>query len=100
MFIGPDFQPPDYAPISPPPVPRSVKKVLLFGGTFDPPHGAHARLPPRVRDRWLGEDAWLLYVPAARNPLKAWGPEAPEHDRLEMLRLLLAAEPDARSSIW
>ena len=100
MFTGPDFQPPAHAAITPALVGRGVKTVLLFGGTFDPPHAAHAGLPLEVRDRMLGADSWLLYVPAARNPLKPVGPEASEEHRLEMLRLLLAERADARSSIW
>jgi nicotinate-nucleotide adenylyltransferase len=50
----------------------------------------------------LGPGAWLLYVPAARNPLKAHGPEAPDAERLNMLRLLIAEPPPSaeRVSIW
>ncbi len=91
-------------PITPVPLPQGVRQILLFGGTFDPPHAAHARLPFMVREQMLGPDAWLLYVPAARNPLKAHGPEASDADRLQMLRLLIADQAAgvqaARVAIW
>lgn len=60
-------------------------RILIFGGTFDPPHLAHARLPP-IAAGALGCDR-IIYVPAAINPLKAAGPTAPPHHRLAMLRL-------------
>jgi nicotinate-nucleotide adenylyltransferase len=61
--------------------------VLIFGGTFDPPHRAHVLLPPLVAER-LGCEH-ILYVPAAINPLKTDSPPTPAHHRLEMLRLAL-----------
>src|SRR5438309_583709 len=89
----------DPAPITPAPIPLDAPTILLFGGTFDPPHAAHAILPVQVRDTMLGPGAWLLYVPTAQNPLKTAGPQAPEHDRLAMLRILVQGV-DGRASIW
>ena len=67
--------------------------LLIFGGTFDPPHLAHTSLPPVVA-RHLGCDR-IMYVPAAANPLKSDQPStAPEH-RLAMLRLATATIPHA-----
>jgi nicotinate-nucleotide adenylyltransferase len=81
-----------------------VREVLLFGGTFDPPHTAHARLPFTVRSAMLGPGAWLVFVPAARNPLKKQGPEASDESRLAMLRLLIdeevAAGGGSNVAIW
>lgn len=71
-----------------PKIPDSASSVLFFGGAFDPPHLAHQRLPPMARDS-LGAD-WLLYAPSARTPLKEHGPIAPDPDRIEMLRLMIA----------
>jgi nicotinate-nucleotide adenylyltransferase len=86
--------------ITPAPIPSDINTILLFGGTFDPPHVAHAALPARVRDEVLGPDAWLLYVPAAQSPLKGATPRAPDRDRLEMLDILLEAQSIDRASIW
>ncbi len=43
-------------------------------------------------------DAFLLYIPAARSPLKASGPNASDRDRVEMLGLALGKLPN--SGIW
>lgn len=71
-------------------------RVLIFGGTFDPPHLAHARLPRIIADR-LNCDQ-ILYIPAAINPLKTQGPSASRDDRVAMLVLALADAPNARIS--
>lgn len=57
--------------------------ILVFGGTFDPPHLAHSELPPRVAQQ-LGCQR-ILYIPAALNPLKADTPPTANHHRLAML---------------
>jgi len=77
--------------------------LLLFGGTFDPPHAGHVELPVRVRDELERQAgcagaAWLVYVPAARSPHKQRGPAAKDADRVEMLRLALEGVP--RACIW
>lgn len=77
------------------PIPAGARSVLVFGGTFDPPHRGHVVLPAKVRAR-LGLD-WVLYIPAARNPLKASGPLADDESRLAMLRAAL--EGQGRASI-
>lgn len=82
--------------LPPIPVPGSVRRVLVFGGTFDPPHRAHLELPPLARDR-MGMD-WVVYVPAARSPHKAQSPGATGADRVRMLELGL--EGVERVSVW
>ncbi|USN99447.1 MAG: nicotinate-nicotinamide nucleotide adenylyltransferase [Phycisphaeraceae bacterium] len=72
--------------------------VLLFGGTFDPPHRAHVELAARARDKLLGEAGWLVYVPAARSPFKREGPVASDADRAAMLKLATADTP--RCAVW
>jgi nicotinate-nucleotide adenylyltransferase len=64
--------------------------ILIFGGTFDPPHRAHVVLP-RLAACELG-CGLVLYVPASKSPLKGEAPTPPEH-RLEMLRLALRHAP-------
>ena len=63
--------------------------ILIFGGTFDPPHRGHSTLPPLVAQR-LGCER-IVYIPAALNPLKADETPTPAAHRLAMLRLALAA---------
>lgn len=79
--------------------------VILVGGTFDPIHRAHVELPVAARAdlhaRGGAErgEPWLVWVPAALNPLKvgqAHGASAP--DRLEMTRL--ATRDVGRGAVW
>lgn len=72
------------------------RRVLIFGGTFDPPHRAHATLPAKAAER-LGCDL-ILFVPAAISPLKARQPVASPEHRLAMLLLAIADVPNARIS--
>ncbi|MHC4142823.1 MAG: nicotinate (nicotinamide) nucleotide adenylyltransferase [Planctomycetota bacterium] len=71
-------------------------RLLIFGGTFDPPHVAHLALPPLVAQQ-LGCQR-ILYVPAAVNPLKTANDATPGPHRLAMLRLALARVPNAEIS--
>lgn len=86
-----------HSPITPVPAPAEARTIIVFGGTFDPPHRAHVELPRAARER-TDPGAWLLYVPAARSPFKASGPAASDADRLSMLRLATQDEP--RTSVW
>lgn len=78
-------------------------RVVLFGGTFDPPHRAHVVLPDAAR-RALharaggSQPTWLVYVPAARSPHKAEGPIASNADRVAMLKLATAELSSA--GVW
>jgi nicotinate-nucleotide adenylyltransferase len=67
--------------------------VLLFGGTFDPPHRAHIELPLRAKEA-VGA-SWLVYIPAARSPLKDDGPIASGDDRVDMLEATLEGRAGA-----
>ena len=67
-------------------------RIGIFGGTFDPPHNGHLALA-RACMKELALDE-LLFVPAAQNPLKANGPRAGAEDRLTMVALLAAGEPN------
>ena len=66
-------------------------RVALLGGTFDPPHIGH----------WLAAvDAFealdldrLVFVPAARQPLKQDRETAPAAARLAMLRAMAEGDP-------
>lgn len=88
---------------TPLPVPERTPLVILFGGTFDPPHVGHVELPVAAREQLESEHAcpgraWLVYVPAARSPHKAHSPVASDADRAEMV--LLAIHQTPRSAVW
>ncbi|MCX5797472.1 MAG: bis(5'-nucleosyl)-tetraphosphatase (symmetrical) YqeK [Elusimicrobia bacterium] len=59
-------------------------RVLLFGGSFDPPHVGHAALLKAAADR-IKPDR-ILVIPAFRAPLKR-AQAAPAAGRLRLLRL-------------
>jgi len=72
---------------------RNYSSLLVFGGTFDPPHIAHLVLPLRAAEV-LGLEA-VAYVPAANPPHKHGQPRSSAAHRLAMLRLALAEAPNA-----
>jgi nicotinate-nucleotide adenylyltransferase len=70
----------------------AIKKVGVLGGTFDPVHLGHLALARFVRQALALEE--FLFIPAPRPPHKRRGDLTPFADRLAMLRLALAAEPE------
>lgn len=70
-----------------------TQRVLVFGGTFDPPHIAHARLPDIVA-RQQGCDC-IIYVLARVSPHKQESPPTADEHRLAMLTLAIAEVPNA-----
>lgn len=89
-------------------VDRGVGGVVVFGGSFDPPHKGHVQLGAAARDAWERASGlrgvWLVCVPAARSPHKALGPIADGAHRAEMLRLALTGGVEAarteRAGVW
>ena len=69
---------------------NSYKRVLLFGGSFDPPHRAHTALPQQVA-RAIDADL-IAYIPAGRAPHKLDQEQTDARHRLAMLRLALAED--------
>ena len=67
------------------------KTILLFGGSFDPPHHAHTALPQQVAEA-IGADL-IAYIPAGRAPHKLDREQTAPAHRLAMLRLALADQP-------
>jgi len=80
------------------PVAADADRIMLFGGSFDPPHRAHIELAALARDQVLGKAAWLVFVPASRSPHKDLEPRASDADRTKMLRL--ATREVANSAVW
>ncbi len=68
-------------------------RVLLFGGSFDPPHRGHAALLTAAAERVRPD--LILIVPAFRAPLKA-GHSAPAEERLRLVRRGLIPSLPAR----
>lgn len=60
-----------------------MKKIGLFGGSFDPIHIGHLWIAEEARER-LGLEE-VRFVPAAESPLKVGAQRAPDRARLEML---------------
>jgi len=69
-----------------------LKKIAIYGGTFDPVHHAHLILA-REAIETLDLDRVIL-VPAAISPLKKAAPVASGEVRLAMLRAAIAGEPE------
>lgn len=65
--------------------PAAANRIVVFGGTFDPPHRAHVDLPLAAAER-LDADG-VLYVPAGAPPHKTGQVITPGHHRLAMLKL-------------
>lgn len=69
------------------------KHIILFGGSFDPPHLAHVALPMAARLA-VGAEV-VAYVPAAKAPHKLDKVQTDAKHRLAMLRLALGNEKHA-----
>lgn len=69
------------------------RRLLIFGGSFDPPHVAHAELPLLVAAQ-IGADV-VVYVPAGKAPHKLDKVQTDPAHRLAMLRLAVADLPHA-----
>ncbi|MGP4071451.1 nicotinate-nucleotide adenylyltransferase [Piscibacillus sp. B03] len=64
-----------------------MKKVGLFGGTFDPPHIGHLKLSQTVLNTLALDEVW--FIPTYQPPHKEGAVASPDH-RLNMLYNLLA----------
>ncbi|MBX2851701.1 MAG: nicotinate (nicotinamide) nucleotide adenylyltransferase [Phycisphaeraceae bacterium] len=73
------------------------KNILLFGGSFDPPHRAHIELPQQAA-KAIGADL-VAYIPAGRAPHKLDREQTDPQHRLAMLRLALSDQPGEVPSV-
>lgn len=66
--------------------------IVLFGGSFDPIHIGHITVASYAIKHLKAHQ--LIFIPAARSPLKGQLPKASAEDRLSMIRLAIAGHPD------
>ena len=63
-----------------------MKRIGVFGGSFDPPHMAHLRVAKAACEELVLDT--LLWIPAATPPHKAASDLTDVHHRVEMTRLM------------
>jgi len=66
----------------------SLRRIGLFGGSFDPVHSAHVMMARAAMDELQLER--LFIIPASRSPFKPEQPPALDDDRLAMLESAFA----------
>jgi nicotinate-nucleotide adenylyltransferase len=67
-----------------------LKRIGLFGGSFDPVHLGHLLVAEAAREE-LGLNR-LFFIPAAQSPFKPRSQPAPARERIRLLRLALAGK--------
>ncbi|UCG47639.1 MAG: nicotinate (nicotinamide) nucleotide adenylyltransferase [Phycisphaerales bacterium] len=68
----------------------SKRKIVLFGGTFDPIHLGHTAVAADAAEQ-IGAEK-IVWVPAKRSPLKGFMPKAGDDDRLKMMGLAIGGQ--------
>lgn len=68
-----------------------IRRIALFGGSFDPVHLGHLEIARRAIDA-LSLDQ-VRFLPCRQSPHKAASPRAADHHRLAMLRLATSDLP-------
>jgi nicotinate-nucleotide adenylyltransferase len=69
-----------------------MRRVGIFGGSFDPPHNAHVDMALYATKQVPLDILYL--VPSYRAPLKSHPPEALVRDRLVMVELMAEMRPE------
>jgi nicotinate-nucleotide adenylyltransferase len=64
------------------------KKIVLFGGSFDPIHNGHTIVAHHAIEH-IGAQGFI-FIPAQRSPHKKISPQAIAADRLRMIELAIA----------
>ena len=72
--------------------------ILFFGGTFDPPHYGHIRLPQLAKRKIKAKK--IIYSPASMSPHKLDCPPSSAEHRVNMLELALEKVPDCEINLW
>jgi len=68
-----------------------LKKIAIYGGTFDPIHHGHLIVAREARER-LGADE-VIFIPARVSPLRKAAPIARDEIRLLMIQAAIENEP-------
>jgi nicotinate-nucleotide adenylyltransferase len=68
----------------------TIRKIALFGGTFDPVHLGHTTVAEYVAGH-IGAEK-VIFIPAKRSPLKGFLPKANDKHRLKMIALAIAGK--------
>ena len=66
------------------------RKIVLFGGTFDPIHLGHTAVAAAAAE-YIGAEG-IVFIPAKCSPLKESFPKASDDDRLQMIALAIAGD--------
>jgi nicotinate-nucleotide adenylyltransferase len=74
------------------------KKIILFGGTFDPIHLGHTKVAAAAV-KYIEADR-MIFVPAKRSPLKGYLPNASDIDRLMMINIAISKQDIFEVSDW
>ena len=72
------------------------RKLILFGGTFDPIHLGHTVVAAYALEH-IGAEK-IIFIPAKCSPLKNCFPKAPDDDRLKMIALAIAENKNFQMS--
>jgi len=73
-----------------------MKKVGLFGGSFNPIHNGHIAVAKAILAQCRLDEVWLMVSP--QNPLKRNLNLLDDHRRLQLAQLALEGEPDIKVS--
>ena len=72
-----------------------MKRIGIFGGSFNPIHLGHTALAAYICEQGLVDEVWLMVSP--HNPLKENSTLINEQERLTMARLAVAPYPTLRA---
>lgn len=72
-----------------------MKRIGIFGGSFNPVHLGHTALAAYICDQGLVDEVWMMVSP--QNPLKQNLALLDEQHRLAMLQLAVAPYPTLRA---
>lgn len=72
-----------------------MKRIGIFGGSFNPVHLGHTALAAYICEQGLTDEVWMMVSP--QNPLKQNLELLDEDIRLEMLRLAVVDYPELKA---
>ena len=68
-----------------------MKKIAIYGGTFDPIHHGHLIVAREALERLGAEE--VIFIPARLSPFRKTAPVAKDEIRLWMIQAAIEAEP-------